>query len=65
MTHRLVALALLAALAAAGCGGKPTLNTAPLTDADKAAIKAEDRQVTEEEKSGSGTATKAAGKKSR
>ncbi len=53
------ALALAGAVAAAGCGGKVTPNTAPLTDAEKAAIKAQDQNVDAEEKSGAGTATKA------
>ncbi|AWM37473.1 hypothetical protein GobsT_45580 [Gemmata obscuriglobus] len=32
-----------------GCGSKTPLNTAPLTDAEKAAIKAQDQQVDAEE----------------
>ena len=61
----LSALALfVGAAAAGGCGGgKPPLNTAPLTDEEKAAIKAQDQEVDEAERSGSGTATK--GKKGR
>lgn len=53
------ALALAGALAVAGCGGSnPPMNKAPLTDAEKAAIKEQDKQVDDEERSGSGTATK-------
>ncbi|HUR55271.1 MAG TPA: hypothetical protein VMZ71_14145 [Gemmataceae bacterium] len=51
-------LVLLAAIAAAGCGGV-TPNTAPLTDEQKQKIKEEDRRIDDEEKSGSGTAVKA------
>lgn len=48
------------ALALVGCGsGKSTINTAPLTDAQKAEIKARDAEVDEEEKSGAGSAVKA------
>jgi hypothetical protein len=49
-----------AAVSLVGCGAdKPSLNTAPLTDAQKAEIKARDAAVDEEEKSGAGSAVKA------
>jgi hypothetical protein len=42
----------------AGCGGcsKTTLNTAPLSDEEKAQIQEQDRQVEDDERRGSGTA---------
>ncbi len=48
---------LLLALAAgpAGCGSTPP-STAPLTDEQKQRMKAEDKAVDDDEKSGSGTA---------
>jgi hypothetical protein len=57
MKHLIRALAIVAgAVATAGCGGKTTMNTAPLTDEQKAQIKAADKSVDDEERSGSGTA---------
>jgi hypothetical protein len=44
----------------AGCGGgdsKATINDKPLTDAEKAAIKAEDDKVNAEEQGGKGSTT--------
>ncbi len=41
--------------ASAGCGG-PALSTAPLTEEQKRQIKADDKKVDDEEKSGSGGA---------
>ena len=57
---RILTWVLLIGLAgAAGCnGGNPPMNTAPLTDEQKAKIRAEDKQIEDEERSGSGTATK-------
>ena len=40
----------------AGCGPK-ALNTAPLTDEEKAQIKQQDQRVEDEERSGSGMAS--------
>ena len=53
--RRLLTLTLLAG--AAGCGDKPAdLDRRSLTDAEKAAVKAKDQAVDDEERSGSGTA---------
>ena len=49
-------LGLLLFLGVAGCGPQP-LNTAPLTDEEKAKIKQQDQRVEDEERSGSGMAT--------
>lgn len=46
------ALAALA-LGLAGCGSKTVINTAPMTDEEKAKVKAEDQQTAEEESQGS------------
>jgi hypothetical protein len=46
---------------AAGCGSKTVINTAPLSDEQKAAIKAEDERVADEESGG--TANKKKGKR--
>jgi hypothetical protein len=56
---RIMTLVLLAGLAwAVGCGRSSTeLNTDPLTDEQKAKIRAEDQQTEQAERSGSGTAT--------
>jgi hypothetical protein len=53
------AWAAAAAVAAAGCGGNTTLNTAPLTDEQKAQIKQEDAER-EAEEGGYGKKSKAA-----
>lgn len=57
MTRRLLAFALLAG--AAGCGG-PAVNTAPLTDEQKAKVRAEDDQTADEESGGRGKKLKQA-----
>jgi hypothetical protein len=53
--RKVILLAGILALAAAGCGNSTTLNTAPLTDEEKQKIKEEDRRIDDEERSGSGT----------
>jgi hypothetical protein len=46
-----------------GCGGTPGVSTQPLSDEQKAKVKAEDQEIDRAELSGSGTAT--TGKKKR
>jgi hypothetical protein len=58
--RRLVLGAVLTVLATTGCGGsdvKP--NTAPMTDEEVRKMKEEDRQIDDQERSGSGSATPA------
>jgi hypothetical protein len=51
-------LLLAVAVAAVGCGPHQSpLATAPLSDEEKAKIKAHDQQVDQEERNGAGTAT--------
>lgn len=55
---RILVLAVgLVAFTSVGCGSQ-TQNTAPLTDEQKAKVKAEDRLIEEDERSGSGQATR-------
>ena len=46
--RKLILTALLT-VAAAGCGPKTVVNTAPLTDEQKAQLRAEDKQIDAEE----------------
>lgn len=56
MSRIVLWLVLFGVAGGAGCGGKPPLNTAPLTDEQKKAIKEQDKKTDDEEKSGSGAA---------
>ena len=63
MKRILFALALAGAASAGGCGSKASINTAPLTDEEKAAIKAQDEEIDNQEKAGAGSATKGKNKR--
>ena len=57
---RLLLGAVLTGLAAAGCGdGDVKPNTAPMTDEEVRKMKEEDRQIDDQERRGSGSATPA------
>jgi hypothetical protein len=57
---RLLLWAMLAGLTATGCGGgNAASNTAPMSDEEIRKMKDEDRQIDEQERNGSGTATPA------
>jgi hypothetical protein len=59
MTHTLTRLLLAGGLLVVlGCGdGQPKMNTRPMTEEEIRQMKENDRQVDEDERSGSGTAT--------
>jgi hypothetical protein len=58
--RRLVLGAVLTVLATTGCGGSDVKsNTAPMTDEEVRKMKEEDRQIDDQERSGSGSATPA------
>ena len=64
MPKLILFVALLALLGGAGCSGSNLgLNTAPLTEEEKQKIKEADKRVEDEERSGSGQATRPKGKR--
>jgi hypothetical protein len=56
MTRILTGALALGLFGVVGCEGQTPLQTGPLTDEQKAQIKAEDKAVDDAEKSGAGTA---------
>ena len=59
----MVLLASWAVFSSLGCSGSDTkLNTAPLTEEQKQQIREQDQRIDEEERSGSGTASRPKGK---
>ena len=45
-----------------GCGAKTTINTTPMTDEEKAKVRAEDKQIADEESQGTAGKAKKGGK---